>query len=203
MIFAIAAAAGLIVALARGLPLAAIAERRFRGFLALAAAFGLHLFLNPLVIPSDFASQLVASPLVGIPSLGNLLYLGSLACALAFLYVNRRLPGFPLILAGLALNFAVIAASGGQMPADPSQLEKAGLLTGFLAGRDAGRWSPFTVLGPGAPLSFLSDIIFVPMPFREPTVASLGDIVIALGVFAFFNPLPPRVREASAFEGPN
>jgi hypothetical protein len=44
---------------------------------------------------------------------------------LVFLGVNLRIPGFPLIFAGLVLNLAVIAANGG-MPVSPSALRAAG-----------------------------------------------------------------------------
>ena len=192
MIFAIAAALGLIIAIVRGVPLSAIAEVRFRGLGVLAAAVVLHILLNPLVTPATFSARLVVPAAPGLPSLGNLLYLASLTCALVFLYLNRRLPGFTIILVGLALNVAVIAINGGQMPGDPGQLKVAGLLDDFQAHRDAGLWSPFSLIEPSTMLPFLADVIYVPMPFREPTVASVGDFVIALGVVAFFNPLPAR-----------
>ena len=192
MIFAVAAALGLIIAVVRGVPLSTIAEVRFRGLGVLAAAVGLHVLLNPMVTPVTFSARLVVPIAPGLPPLGNLLYLASLTCALVFLFLNRRLPGFTLILVGLALNVAAIATSGGQMPGDPAQLEKAGLLQDYLAHRDAGLWSPFSLIDSSTLLPFLADVIYLPIPFRESTVASVGDFVIALGVVGFFNPLTPR-----------
>src|SRR5512146_1856924 len=43
----------------------------------------------------------------------------SLIAFLAFVWVNRRLPGMPLLLAGLMLNLVVMAANGGWMPITP------------------------------------------------------------------------------------
>jgi hypothetical protein len=196
MIFALAAALGLVIAVIRGVPLSTIAEVRFRGLGVLAAAVGLHVLLNPLVAPATFSARIVAPIAPGLPGIGNLLYLASLCCALAFLFLNRQLPGFTVILIGLALNVAVIALNGGQMPGDPTQLERAGLLQPYLADRDAGLWSPFSLVESSTLLSPLADVIFIPMPFREPTVASVGDVVIALGVVVFFN-LPATRRTVS------
>lgn len=194
MIFAYAAALGLLIALIRRVPLSTIADVRFRRVAVLVPAVGFRVLLNPLVMSDDFSARLAAPLLPGIVPLplGGLLNLASFACALAFLYMNRQLPGFRLILLGLALNVLVIAASGGQMPADRAQLATAGLLQDQLDDATKGLWSPFSITEPGAPLWLLSDIIYIPMPFREPTVASVGDLVIALGVVAFFNPLVPR-----------
>jgi len=192
MIFAIAAALGLIIAVVRGVPLSTIAEVRFRSLGVVAVAVVLHVLLNPLVTPATFSARLAVPIAAGLPPLGNLLYLASLCCALAFLYLNRQLPGFPIILLGLALNVAVIVANGGQMPGDPVQLKIAGLLDDSLAHSDAGLWSPFTLIDSSTLLPFLADVIYLPLPFRESTVASVGDFVIALGVVGFFNPLTPR-----------
>lgn len=189
MFFFLVAALAFVVALLRGVPLATIAERRFVGVWALVVAAGLHVALSPLLLPPEAARTLAASPAPGLPALGGLLYLVSLSCALVFLALNRRLPGLRLVLLGLVLNFAVIAANGGQMPGDPAQLERAGLLAGMLQEASDGLWSPFTLIGENTRLPFLGDVIYTPLPFREPVIVSVGDLVIAVGVFAFFNPV--------------
>jgi Family of unknown function (DUF5317) len=198
MIFVIAAAVGLVAAIVRRVPLSTIAEVRFRGIYLVAAAALLHVLLNPLVMSAGFSARLATPALPGAMTLplGSVLNLASFACALAFLYVNRHLPGFTVILAGLALNVLVIIANGGQMPGDPAQLERAGLLQEQLDTVAKGLWSPFSLLEPGTPLAFLADRILIPMPFREPTVASVGDLVVVLGVLGFFN-LPPARRRVT------
>ena len=194
MIFVIAAVLGLAAAIVRRVPLASIADVRFSGVVVLVPAVGFRVLLNPLVMSDGFSTRLAGPVLPGILTLplGSLLNIASFACALAFLYLNRRLPGFNVILLGLALNVAVIVASGGQMPGDRSQLAAAGLLQDQLDGMARGSWSPFSLTEPGAPLWLLSDIIYVALPFREPTVASIGDLAIMLGVIGFFNPVTLR-----------
>lgn len=189
MIFVLSAVVAFVVALLRGVPIVAIAERRFVGLWAVFVAAGLHVALNPLVLPPAAARALSSAPVPGLPPLGGLVYVVSLGCALLFLALNRHLPGLKLVLLGLALNFAVIAANGGQMPGDPAQLARAGLLEVTLQEIAQGRWSPFGLIGEGTRLAFLGDVIFVPLPFRDPVIISVGDIVIVAGVFAFFNPL--------------
>ena len=194
MIFVVAAVLGLLIAVVRRVPLSGIADVKFRGIAVLVPAVGFRVLLNPLVMSADFSARLNAPVLPGmVPlQLGGLLNLASFACALAFLYMNRRLPGFKVILLGLALNVIVIAASGGQMPGDRSQLATAGLLQDQLDDAVRGLWSPYSVTEPGAPLWLLSDIIYIPMPFRQPTVASVGDMIVMLGVIGFFNPIVRR-----------
>lgn len=194
MIFVLAAALGILVAVIRGVSLASIAETRFRGIAVLLPAIVFRVLLNPLVMPDSFGVRLAAPLLPGLLplSLGGSLNLASFACALAFLYLNRQLPGFRVILLGLALNVLVIAVNGGQMPGDSAQLAAAGLLQDQIDDTAMGAWSPFSLTERGAPLWLLSDIIYIPMPFREPTVASVGDMIICLGVVGFFNPLSAR-----------
>jgi len=189
MIFVLAAVVAFAIALVRGVSVTAIAERRFVGVWAAVLAAGLHVLLSPLVLPPSLAQSLFAPPAPGLLPIGSLLYLASLGCALIFLALNRSLPGLKLVLLGLALNFAVIAANGGRMPADAAQLDRAGLLGPALQDLSEGRWSPFGVMDEGTRLRFLGDVIYTPMPFREPTILSVGDLVIVAGVFGFFNPI--------------
>jgi Family of unknown function (DUF5317) len=99
----------------------------------------------------------------------------SYLAAAAFVWSNRRIPGFLLLAAGGALNLVAIGANGGTMPASASALAASG-------------WHP----APGhfvnsgvvthPKLSFLGDIFATPhwMPFHD--VFSVGDIVIVLAV---------------------
>lgn len=191
MIFLLFGVLGLGLAAARRVPLARLASVRFSAIWAVFAAAALHVVLNPLVLPPDLASRLLAAPLPGLPATGGLLYIFSLLLALLFLVLNRSLPGITLISAGLGLNLIVIAANGGQMPGDPTPLARAGLLQGMLDDLAAGRWSYFAIMRPDTPLCFLGDVFLVPLPFREPTILSIGDFVILAGELLFFNPINP------------
>jgi hypothetical protein len=200
MIFVIAAVIGLSIATLRRVPILVIAERRFRWLGLLLIAAGIHFALSPGVLPANAASRLSEPALPGLPLLGGLSYITSLTFALLFLLANRRQPGFTAILLGLGLNYVVIFLNGGQMPGDPTQVERAGLMASFLKTRDSGIWSPFTLIDERTLLAFLADVIYLPLPFRQPTVASIGDFVIALGVIGFFNPLPRRGGLLGRFE---
>lgn len=44
----------------------------------------------------------------------------SLIAFLAFIWINRRLPGMPVLFVGMALNLLVMLANGGWMPISPA-----------------------------------------------------------------------------------
>lgn len=197
MLFALVAVCAALLAVVRRVPLAYLADTRFSGLGWLAAAFALRVALNPLVMPFDWA-VIVAVPLApGLPAIGGLFYIASFLLALLFIAANRNQPGFCFILVGLALNLTVIAANGGQMPSDPGQLARAGLLES-VSENETGSWSQFTVGSAETRLPFLGDVLFVPLPFREPALASIGDVIIALGVVAFINRLRLPLRKRTA-----
>lgn len=189
MFFVIFGLAGFLLALVRRVSLTELANRQFLSIWALWLSFGLHVALGPFVLPPDIARSFVTSPLPFLPSIGGMLYLLSLVVALIFLVHNQHLPGFRLMIIGFILNFIVIAANGGQMPGDPVQLARAGLLEGSLEDLANGLWSPFKLMDANTSLPHLADVIFVPLPFRDPVVSSLGDFSIGLGEILFFNPI--------------
>jgi hypothetical protein len=114
----------------------------------------------------------------------------------AFAWSNRRVPGVPLILLGGALNFVVIAANGGVMPADPD-------LTRHIAGAEE-------FVNSGAvehpKLLFLGDVFATPASWPMYNVFSVGDVVIVLGVLMVLHGvsgsrLVPRRWRASTVAG--
>lgn len=92
------------------------------------------------------------------------------ACA----WANRRVPGVWLIALGGLLNFIVIVANGGVMPADPSLVVEAAQRGGH------GFVNSGVVAHPH--LSFLGDVIATPRSWPLANVYSVGDLVIVLGV---------------------
>jgi hypothetical protein len=99
---------------------------------------------------------------------------------------------------GLLLNFLVIVLNGGFMPITPEALVRTGydanvsqLETGYLVGRTK---NIVMELGE-ARLWFLSDIVVIPEPFPIPSVLSVGDLLIVVGVFFF-------LRESMSHEVP-
>ena len=116
---------------------------------------------------------LIISIFPGAPGwLGELVHMFSYVLLGAFAWVNRRIPGVPVIMFGGLLNFVAIAANGGVMPADPDIAVKMAGEGGFVnsGGMDDPR------------LLFLGDIFATPDWFPLYNVYSVGDAVIVLGV---------------------
>lgn len=104
------------------------------------------------------------------------LALGALAI-LAFCVRNLRLPGVPLVAAGLILNAAVVVANGA-MPVSTAAAARAGVaVSGIAAGNDPRHVvsSHRTTLAP------LGDVVPVPLPGRG-EVVSPGDVSVAAGL---------------------
>ncbi|MDP2728504.1 MAG: DUF5317 family protein [Dehalococcoidia bacterium] len=176
MVLAFSVILSFLIALARGGKVSAIKGLRFRGLYLLAVAILLRILL---IVPA--LQPMLVSPVIGELRLGGLTYILSLLFALAALLANIRLPGFKVVTLGMLGNFLVIAANLGQMPGAPDQLVAAGYPT-----PPPGNWSNFTVIGPGTPLWFLADNILINLPWPHPSVLSIGDFCIAIGVFWFF-----------------
>lgn len=129
-----------------------------------------------------FQVVLFSSPLAEVVGrLGPSLYVASTALVLAALIFNLRQPGFWLITLGAFLNFLVITANGGQMPASPDALA---VLTGTPA-LPHDNFSNSVVAAPGTPLWFLGDIFVLPRPIPLANVFSIGDVLIGAGGAAF------------------
>jgi Family of unknown function (DUF5317) len=104
------------------------------------------------------------------------LWLASYGLFAAGVAGNLRLPGVPLICVGMVSNVVAILANGGHMPALPAALRAAGLH--FQQSRNS------TALA--APhLHWLVDRWAAPGWVPLANVYSVGDVLIALGGFAF------------------
>ncbi len=121
----------------------------------------------------------------GPREVGALLHLTSYVALGVLLWLNRGAAGAEIIGLGLALNFLVIAANGGYMPVSPEALLAKG--QSELAALPAG-----TILAgskdilPGRAdtrLWILSDIITVPWLPLWQRAFSIGDVVLAAGLF--------------------
>lgn len=121
----------------------------------------------------------------GLAGLKPFFHLFSYALIAFVVWCNRRFRGFPLIGAGMLLNFAVIALNGGHMPANAANLAKIGY-TEAAAMLAAGQTANNSVLlDAGTRLGCLSDIFYLPGPFPSPNIFSVGDVLIAAGIFFF------------------
>jgi len=97
-----------------------------------------------------------------------------------FVVVNRRIAGFWLILAGVALNFGVIGLNGG-MPVSTRALDASGQAStiGELTGHPEHTVKHHLATGDDAAM-FLGDVIAIPPPLAQ--AISLGDIFTYGGV---------------------
>lgn len=158
---------GLLAGLARGGKLSNIAdvELRLPGLVFAGLA---------LQVGAEVVAALIY-PQLGRSNAGLFLITASYLFLIGFLAVNRRLPGALIVGAGLALNLIVIAANRA-MPVSVKAVRAAGLdSAAFLEA--AVKHEP---MGPGTLLSFLGDVIPVPL---VGTVISVGDILIGIGIF--------------------
>jgi hypothetical protein len=121
------------------------------------------------------------------------LLLGSFVALLVFVLANVRAPGFPLILIGLLLNLAVIAANQG-MPVTRHALEASGQGGTFteLATNGDGQKHYLVEEGDGTLLLPLGDVIALGGPVRQ--AISFGDIFVHLGI-AWFIVVAMRRRD--------
>ncbi len=160
LIALVAAVLAGIVALVRGGSLEDLAATKFRWVAFLLTGLALQ-----LVFEVFFDDRLTRGQSLTILLLSYLMIV-------AFLVVNRRLPGLALAALGLALNVVVIAANGA-MPVG----ERAVEIIGIEEVRDFGvKHEPLTddTLFP-----WIADVIPVP---GIGTVISAGDIVLAAGL---------------------
>ena len=117
----------------------------------------------------------------------------SLLIFLVFVWINRKLPGMLLLLAGLVLNLSVISSNGGWMPISP---ETAGNLPGGSNPETSSLGARFghkdiLLLPEDTRLAFLSDRFLLPDWSPYQAAFSLGDVLVAAGVF-WLLARPPR-----------
>jgi len=103
-------------------------------------------------------------------------YLVSYACVLYGIYANRRLPGLPVLGAGVFLNALVIFANDARMPISTQVLERLGY-----AGEGIAVSYTHQLLRPDARLPYLADVLTL-YPMLN-SVFSIGDVLIAAGLF--------------------
>jgi hypothetical protein len=109
----------------------------------------------------------------------------SLVAFLVFVWVNRGLPGMPILLAGLVLNLLVISSNGGWMPISPetaTHLPGGGDVQSSPLGSHFGQ-KDILLLPQDTQFEFLSDRLLLPDWFHYAVAFSVGDILVAIGAF--------------------
>jgi hypothetical protein len=127
------------------------------------------------------ALQVVAFPMHRLPwrtpdRAAMVLWLVSYAIFALALAVNVRIPGVPLVAAGLVSNVLAVATNGGHMPALPGALRAAGLH--FTQSRNSAQMAQ-------PHLAWLVDRWAAPDWVPWANVFSVGDVAIAAGGLVF------------------
>lgn len=116
----------------------------------------------------------------------SILYIHTFSYALLFagIYFNRSMMAFRIIFIGIFLNFLVIVANGGQMPVSGDAMVKIGLVENMLEIQN-GNIITHMIINEKTQLEFLGDILALPKPYPRPKIFSIGDVVMAVGIFTY------------------
>jgi hypothetical protein len=166
MALALPLALGLVLAPALGGRWSALGRLRLRRIGLFYAAIGL---------------QLVAFPFRTLPwhtsdRAAVVLWLTSYALLVVACASNARIPGTPIVAAGMLLNLLAVTTNGGHMPALPSALRGAGLH--FEQSRNSAELAT-------PHLAWLVDRWAAPPWIPWANVFSVGDVLIAIGGLVF------------------
>lgn len=102
-----------------------------------------------------------------------------LLCAI---WANRHIRWMPLIGVGVALNFVVILSNGMRMPVSADMLNAVGMAR-QVAAIESGNVLTYRLIDATTRLWPLGDVIPIGSPYPIHRVISIGDIVMAIGVF--------------------
>jgi Family of unknown function (DUF5317) len=111
--------------------------------------------------------------------------LASQVLLLGFCWLNRRIPGMPLLGVGLAVNLLVMAVNGGFMPISPQTAERlvpAETMATLEIGSRFG-WKDILLRPEDTTLAYMSDVLLPPRAFPYQVAFSPGDVLVALGAF--------------------
>lgn len=149
--------------------------------------------LSCVFLPVAAFALEAAIPLAGAKLLAPVVIL-EYALLFAFVFVNRKVPAIWLVAAGVALNALVIFANGFRMPVTPVAFDPA--FERFVETVRSGELIEYVLVGWDAPLWFLGDTI--PINRVVPGIASIGDFVLAAGMFWLIQSfMVPRGKDAA------
>lgn len=121
-----------------------------------------------------------------IPALAPYVLATGFLCLFTVLWINRHLPGVPIIGLGAASNFVATFLNGGRMPVAAEAFVALGM------NPDRGWEHIFShqLITQGTHLPWLADVVPVKIPLLSPwllpsTPMSLGDLVSIAGAFYF------------------
>lgn len=169
---------GLLVGKVRGGKFSNISSGKIRGWYFIVSSF--------LV---EFSAVYFASKGAEL-IIDGILFIHLLSYILLFIGLLMNCDKYPfwIITAGVFLNFVVIMANGGQMPISIEDLKYLGLLDNAAAIVN-GQIITHTPLVESTKLKFLADVLIMPKFYPRPKVYSIGDVLMAVGVFIYIQHL--------------
>jgi len=165
--------------------------RYIENFHLKALPLGVGAFVVQLLIFTSRGESLLGALLPGI-------YVLTLLMLLAFLLVNRRIFGVPVLLAGLMLNVLVIGANHGRMPADPQALIATGQGSHAEELLRNGTAANVVLMSDLTHLNFLGDYIVLPFLGDMGSAYSAGDLLALAGEAALVYGMVRADRTAQA-----
>lgn len=165
--------------------------RHIEKFRLEALPLGIGAFVVQLLIFTSRGESLLGALLPGV-------YVLTLLMLLAFLVVNRRVFGVPVLLAGLMLNILVIGVNRGRMPADPQALVATGQGSHAEELIRNGAAANVVLMSDRTRLNFLGDYIVLPLPGHVGSAYSPGDLLALVGEAILVYGMVRRDRPAQA-----
>ena len=158
-------------------------------------------WIFPLLLLVELAVFMLQNDSKFLGQISGSIYIVVYVLGLLFLFMNRKNPGFMLILIGVFLNFLVMVINGGRMPVS---VEAAAVLDpGYIEALKDSLYAKHTMLNSSTSLGFLGDVIPISDPYPRTQIISIGDILMNIGIFFFIqylmvrHPLTKKVTTAS------
>jgi hypothetical protein len=137
----------------------------------------------PLLLVVQLAVFTLQNDSEFLGQLSGSIYIVVYIIGLIFLFLNRKNPGFILILIGVFLNFIVMVLNGGRMPVS---VEAAAVLDpGYIQALKDGLYAKHAMLTSTTHLGFLGDVIPISDPYPRTQIISIGDIIMNIGIYFF------------------
>lgn len=179
---------GLLIGFLRRGSLANLAQLDLRaGWLVLLA-----MLLQILIFPLGKGAQ----PLISWGT--EYLHIASYVFLWLFALANYREWALGTMALGMLLNFIVITANGGYMPASLEALQAAGKTAVIESLLTTGRSGNVILMSEQTKLNFLGDVFWLPSWVPGASAFSIGDLVLAVGIIWLLQAKMTRLTRDSA-----